>query len=292
MTPGQGQTVRVAGVRIGDIADVELKDGRAIVTMDIDPQYKDLVHTDATALLRPKTGLKDMFVELDPGSNARAGGQARASRSRSRNTLPDINPDEVLSALDADTRDYLQLLVNGAGQGLKGRGDRPARGLRALRADPPRPRRASPAQVADAPREPAPARSTRCSASTPSWPATATTSRSSSTPRRPCSAPSPPRTPTSARAVRELPARAAPDDRHAAARSQRFAEVLGPTADNAAPGGRARSTAPTTRVQPVRQARPRRSLRNEIRPFVREARPLVRDLKPGREPAWRRRRRT
>jgi phospholipid/cholesterol/gamma-HCH transport system substrate-binding protein len=33
---GQGQTVRVAGVRIGDIGDVELEDGRAIVRMDID----------------------------------------------------------------------------------------------------------------------------------------------------------------------------------------------------------------------------------------------------------------
>ena len=66
---GQGQTVRVAGVRIGDIGAVELKDGRAIVRMDIDHKYKGMVHTDATALLRPKTGLKDMFIQLDPGSD-------------------------------------------------------------------------------------------------------------------------------------------------------------------------------------------------------------------------------
>jgi phospholipid/cholesterol/gamma-HCH transport system substrate-binding protein len=39
------------------------------------------------------------------------------------NTMPDVNPDEVLAALDGDTRDYLKLLVSGAGQGLKGRGD-------------------------------------------------------------------------------------------------------------------------------------------------------------------------
>ncbi len=66
---GQGQTVRVAGVRIGDIGDVELKDGRAIVRMDIVPKYKDMIHTDATALLRPKTGLKDMFIQIDPGTD-------------------------------------------------------------------------------------------------------------------------------------------------------------------------------------------------------------------------------
>src|SRR5262249_3932129 len=69
VTPGQGQTVRVSGVRVGDITKVGLKDGKAVVTLSLDPQYKDFVRTDATALLRPKTGLKDMFIELDPGTD-------------------------------------------------------------------------------------------------------------------------------------------------------------------------------------------------------------------------------
>jgi phospholipid/cholesterol/gamma-HCH transport system substrate-binding protein len=122
VTPGQGQTVRVSGVRVGDISGVKLKDGRAVVTMSLDPQYKDLVHTDATALLRPKTGLKDMFIELDPGTT-RAPLANRGWTLPVGNTLPDVNPDEILASLDADTRDYLTLLVDGAGQGLKGRGD-------------------------------------------------------------------------------------------------------------------------------------------------------------------------
>ena len=121
VTPGQGQTVRVSGVRIGDIAGVALHDGVAVVTMDIDPKYKHLVHTDATALLRPKTGLKDMFIAVNPGSNA-APVAHEGWTLPVQNTLPDINPDEVYSLLDADTRDYLKLLINGAGEGLKGRG--------------------------------------------------------------------------------------------------------------------------------------------------------------------------
>ncbi len=121
VTPGQGQTIRVSGVRIGDIAKTELKDGVAIVTFDIDPKYKDLVHTDATALLRPKTGLKDMFVALNPGSNS-APVAKQDWAIPIRNTAPDINPDEVYSFLDGDTRDYLKLLVHGAGEGLRGRG--------------------------------------------------------------------------------------------------------------------------------------------------------------------------
>jgi phospholipid/cholesterol/gamma-HCH transport system substrate-binding protein len=121
VTPGQGQTVRVSGVRVGDISKVDLEDGRAVVTMDLDPKYDKLVHQDATALLRPKTGLKDMFVELDPGRRGRPVTAGWTIPIRS--TEPDVNPDEVLSALDADTRDYVRLLIDGAGRGLRGRED-------------------------------------------------------------------------------------------------------------------------------------------------------------------------
>ena len=64
---------------------------------------------------------------------------AEDDRIPSENTAPDIDPDEVLSALDADTRDYLKLLIASAGKGLKGRGTGPARDLPPLRAAPPRP---------------------------------------------------------------------------------------------------------------------------------------------------------
>jgi phospholipid/cholesterol/gamma-HCH transport system substrate-binding protein len=122
ITPGQGQTVRVAGIRVGDIEDTELVDGQAIVTFAIDKKYSRLVHEDATALLRPKTGLKDMFVELDPGTKGAPVAQEDFVLPIS-NTLPDVNPDEFLAALDTDTRDYLQLLLKGAADGLRGRSD-------------------------------------------------------------------------------------------------------------------------------------------------------------------------
>ncbi len=119
--PGQGQSVRVSGVQIGDIGNVTLKNGLAVVELDIDQQYKNLIRQDATALLRPRTGLKDMFIEVDPGALnapvAKPGFTIPVS-----NTLPDVNLDEILASLDADTRSYLALLVNGAGQGLKGNG--------------------------------------------------------------------------------------------------------------------------------------------------------------------------
>ena len=65
--PGQGQTVRVAGVEVGQVGQVELKNGVAVVELQLEPKFKGLLRQDATALLRSKTGLKDMFVEVDPG---------------------------------------------------------------------------------------------------------------------------------------------------------------------------------------------------------------------------------
>jgi phospholipid/cholesterol/gamma-HCH transport system substrate-binding protein len=118
--PGQGQTIRSAGVEIGQIGDVELEEGVALVEMQLEPRYEGYVREDATALLRTKTGLKDMFVELDPGEGRPLEENDRISVAA---TAPDIDPDEVLAALDADTRDYLKLLVSGAGKGLDGRGE-------------------------------------------------------------------------------------------------------------------------------------------------------------------------
>ena len=120
VTPGQGQTVRVAGVRIGDIADVSYDEGVAVVTMDIDQEFLP-IYKDATILLRPKTGLKDMFLELDPGTQA-AGEYDEGDTIPVANTAPDVNLDEVLEFLDSDTRAYLRLLLVGGGEGLRGRG--------------------------------------------------------------------------------------------------------------------------------------------------------------------------
>jgi phospholipid/cholesterol/gamma-HCH transport system substrate-binding protein len=119
VTPGQGQTVRVAGVEVGQIGKIELEDGVAVVQLEIEPKYKKLIRKDATVLLRAKTGVKDMFVEVDPGDGPPMEENGRIQVS---NTLEDVDPDEFFSALDHDTRDYVKLLISGAGKGLKGRG--------------------------------------------------------------------------------------------------------------------------------------------------------------------------
>jgi len=120
ITPGQGQAVTMSGVRIGKIGSVSLNEGTADVSLDVEPQYAKLIHSDATFLLRPKTNLDDMVIEVTPGTSPQQM-QDGADVSLA-STQPNVNPDEVLATLDTDTQKYLQLLLQGAGSGLDGRG--------------------------------------------------------------------------------------------------------------------------------------------------------------------------
>jgi phospholipid/cholesterol/gamma-HCH transport system substrate-binding protein len=113
VVPGQGQTVNIAGVKIGEVGSVRLEDGKAVVDLQIKDEYRP-IYRDATVLLRPKTGLKDMYLALDPG-NRRSGELREGGRVRVANTLPDVNSDEFLAQLDTDTRAYLQILLNAGG---------------------------------------------------------------------------------------------------------------------------------------------------------------------------------
>ena len=118
--PGQGQTVTISGVKVGDVKSVGLEDGHAVVTLEIDEKYAP-IYRDATMLLRPRTGLKDMQVTVDPGTPA-AGEVPSGGTIPESNTRPDVNPDEVWAALDSDTRRYLAAAVDALGTGLQGNG--------------------------------------------------------------------------------------------------------------------------------------------------------------------------
>ncbi len=128
VTPGQGQTVDLSGVKIGSVGGVNLENGVAVVTMDIDPKYAPLIHNDASLLMRPRTGLQDMTIEIDPGTSG--GTVTEGSTVPLANTQPNVNPDQVLASLDGDTQSFLQLLLQGAGQGLYGHSEQLSAGLR------------------------------------------------------------------------------------------------------------------------------------------------------------------
>jgi phospholipid/cholesterol/gamma-HCH transport system substrate-binding protein len=273
--PGQGQTVRVSGVRIGDIGEVELEDGRAVVEMVIDREYEGMVRTDATALLRPKTGLKDMFIDLEPGS-----GDAPAAKEGFTipvaSTAPDVNPDEILAELDADTRDYLRLLISDAGRGLEGRG----LDLRELlRRFEPTHRDLARVNSAVAERRASLRRLIRSLNTLNAELASrdddlAGLVDSSAAVMRQFAA----EEASVSEAVAALPG-ALEETTATMAKLERFGTLLGPTAEKLRPAARALAPANDALRPLARETTP--PLRDQIRPFVREARPVVRDLRPS-----------
>jgi len=114
VTAGQGQTIDIAGVEVGQVGGVSLRNGQAVVTMHIFKQYAP-IYRNATVLLRPRTPLKDMYLALDPGTKA-AGAIPNGGQLSVGATIPDVNFGDILSSLDADTRNYLLLLLSGGAQ--------------------------------------------------------------------------------------------------------------------------------------------------------------------------------
>jgi phospholipid/cholesterol/gamma-HCH transport system substrate-binding protein len=120
LTPGQGQAVTIAGAKVGEVASVDLHEGVAVVTMRITPKYARIYH-NATLLMRPKTNLQDLTVEVDPGTPV-SGKLPSGGTLPIAQTAPNIDFDEFLAGLDTETRAYLQELLAGAGEGFKENG--------------------------------------------------------------------------------------------------------------------------------------------------------------------------
>src|SRR3954447_5969766 len=115
ITAGQGQQVLISGVKIGEIGGVKLEDGGALVRLDIEPDRAGPIYRNATFLVRPKTALNDMSVQVEPGradrSLAHAGRLEDGDRVGVAQTQVNVNGDEVLSALDTDSRRYCTVLA-------------------------------------------------------------------------------------------------------------------------------------------------------------------------------------
>jgi phospholipid/cholesterol/gamma-HCH transport system substrate-binding protein len=119
--PGQGQSLNIAGVRVGEVTSVEVHDGRALVTMQVPDEDAELIRSDATLIPRPRTGLNDMTIDLDTGTSEER--LAEGSTVPLAQTEVQVQPDEILRSLDGDTRAFLKLLLNGAGEAVGGRGE-------------------------------------------------------------------------------------------------------------------------------------------------------------------------
>jgi len=119
--PGIGLPVDVAGVNVGQLAKIDLRDGRAVATLLIDPDKVPAIYKDAGATLVPITLVKNMRIALRPGT-PQAGKLGSDEIVPSSHTETPIDLDELLSVLDADTRQWFSGLLREVGIGLNNRG--------------------------------------------------------------------------------------------------------------------------------------------------------------------------
>ncbi len=109
--------VRIAGVDVGKVASIKRDGHTGLVTMEL--ENKGLpIHTDATVKIRPRIFLEgNWFVELQPGSPSAKTVSSGYTIPTTQTSDP-VQLDQVLDALNTDTRAELQKFLIGYGEGL------------------------------------------------------------------------------------------------------------------------------------------------------------------------------
>jgi virulence factor Mce-like protein len=119
-----GSFVRIAGVNVGKVTDVERDDDdpqAAVVKMEISDNGLP-IHTDATMAIRPRIFLEgNFFIDLQPGSPSQPtiddGDQIPINQTRAP-----VQLDQILTSLQAPTRKDLQDLLDELSTGLDKQG--------------------------------------------------------------------------------------------------------------------------------------------------------------------------
>jgi phospholipid/cholesterol/gamma-HCH transport system substrate-binding protein len=109
--------VRIAGVNVGEVTDVEAEGDVARVTFSVSDEGRP-IHSDAAVEIRPRLFLEgNFFLDLHPGSPSApeldSGGAIPVTR-----TATAVQLDEVLTALQAPDRKNLQRALEGFGTAL------------------------------------------------------------------------------------------------------------------------------------------------------------------------------
>ncbi len=109
--------VRIAGVNVGKVSSVTRAGQTGLVSMEIESNGLP-IHADATLKIRPRLFLEgNWFIELQPGSPSVKTLSSGATIPVTQTSDP-VQLDQVLDALNTDTRANLQNFLAGYGDAL------------------------------------------------------------------------------------------------------------------------------------------------------------------------------
>jgi len=117
-----GSPVRLAGVEVGEVtkiaADPDDRGGAALVTMRLRKKGLPL-HTDARFRVRPRLFFEgNFFVDVSPGTPTAPELDDGDTVAINQTDTP-VQLDQVLSALDSDTRGHLSVELEEYGRALR-----------------------------------------------------------------------------------------------------------------------------------------------------------------------------
>ena len=113
--------VRISGVVVGKVSAVELERGRAVLTVEMDPDHAPL-YRDAQLRLRPRTPLEDMYLNVEDRGTPEAGEVPAGGALSAARTQTPVHIREVLDVFDADVRPRMRQTIASLGRGLGGHG--------------------------------------------------------------------------------------------------------------------------------------------------------------------------
>ena len=114
-----GAWVELSGAKVGSVDSVEYKQGYSLIRMSIDPRYRDQLHADTTAAVRPHGLLGPKYVYLQGGSSGQLQDGSTIPLSR---TTVSTDFDQVINSLQPDVRANLKTIFVELGRAAEGRG--------------------------------------------------------------------------------------------------------------------------------------------------------------------------
>lgn len=116
------QAVRLAGIEVGLITDLDVVDGRAVATIEMDAEQAPL-YRDARLRLRPETPLDDIYLDVEKRGTPAAGKLTENEILPAERTRVAVDIGRVLNVFSADTRTRTEQAIDEYGRGLGNRGD-------------------------------------------------------------------------------------------------------------------------------------------------------------------------